>query len=203
MMGDEQSFINDFHLFLADNPALMHNHKTAFSKSTIDKDERRKRTLNKKRIKRNNKKRRRRMMTIKDFCMKHKACKEGYERAKHFKNMDDFLENSEDYADVIWACTRVMTKKERVQFSCWCFRQIWDLLKAERSKNVIIVGEKYVQGLATEEELDATANYANDAYNDAYDAANYAYHATYAEICAARKKQVEYLRNNFVFNWEG
>ena len=59
MMNNEQSFINDFHLFLDDNPAPMHNHKTVYSKSTISKDERRKRTLNKKRIKRNNKKIRR------------------------------------------------------------------------------------------------------------------------------------------------
>ena len=134
-------------------------------------------------------------MLIKDFCDKHKACKAGYARAKHFKNMDDFLENSEDYTDVIWACTRVMTKKEKVQFCCWCVRPMWDLLNDERSRNAIIVGEKYVQGLATDWELEVAAHAA--AYHTA--AAN----AHGIDANAARKKQVEYLKNNFVFNWEG
>jgi len=161
-------------------------------------------------------------MTIKDFCEKHKACKEGYERAKHFKNMDDFFANSADHDDVIWACTRIMTKKERVQFSCWCVRQVWDLLTDERSRNAIIVGERYVQGLATDKELyvaadcayvaiydaphDAAVGAAADAAYDAYEAAYAVSHYTADNVwtCIDTKtNQVEYLRNNFVFNWEG
>jgi len=134
-----------------------------------------------------------------------------------------------------------MTKKERVQFSCWCVRQVWDLLTDERSKNAIIIGEKYAQGFVSDDELNvaaaaaaAAATYAAyaaadaDAAYAAYTAAAYtaaaaaaaAYTAAAAAAAAAaadavavaaavadsaiiiRKKQVEYLKDNFVFNWE-
>ena len=200
-------------------------------------------------------------MTIKDFCDKHKACKAGYARARHFKNMDDFFANSTDHDDVIWACTRVMTKKEKVKFGCWCVRQIWDLLVDKRSRNAVIVGEKYAQGFVSDGELEdatyaaavacadaaddcaaaqasayacadaADADADNAAVCAAYDeavaavAAAHAAHeaafaaaqasayacadaadacaAAHADADAAKKKQVEYLKNNFVFNWEG
>jgi len=40
-------------------------------------------------------------------------------------------------------------------FACWCVRQIWHLLTDERSRNAVVVAEKYANGLATDDELAA------------------------------------------------
>ena len=48
-------------------------------------------------------------------------------------------------------------------FACWCVRQIWDSLIDERSKNALIVAEKYANGEATEDELAAARDAAWDA----------------------------------------
>ena len=45
-------------------------------------------------------------------------------------------------------------KTERL-FACWCVRQVWHLLKDERSRNAVEVAEKYANGLATVDELTA------------------------------------------------
>lgn len=52
-------------------------------------------------------------------------------------------------------------------FACWCVWQIWDLLEDERSKNVVIVSEKYANGEATQEELAAARDAAMDVARDA------------------------------------
>jgi len=52
-------------------------------------------------------------------------------------------------------------------FACWCVRQIWHLLADDRSKNAVIVAEKYANGEATESELAVTWNAARDAARDA------------------------------------
>ena len=159
-------------------------------------------------------------MNIRDFCKKYRACADGYIRNKNFENMQDFFENSEHYDDVIWATCQVLNEKDRIRFACWCVRQIWHLLKNERSKKVIEVAEAYCEGKATKEELmvaqDNARAAANTAANTAanaaaaYAAAYYAVYAAYAaadaarasgDINAARKEQVEYLRENFKPDW--
>ena len=173
-------------------------------------------------------------MRISDFCKKHGACKNGEIRASKFNDMDDFFMNSTEYTDVIWAIARkdVLTEKEMRLFACWCVRQIWHLLKDDRSKTAIIIAEKYAKGEATKNDLkvaaydadDAVAAVAYVAYDaaavvaDAYaaDAAAYATTDAYAAYAAyaaydaadddaadeAKKAQLKYLRENVKPNWE-
>jgi hypothetical protein len=57
-------------------------------------------------------------------------------------------------------------------FACWCIRQIWHLLTDERSRNAVVVAEKYANGLATQEELAAARDVVRDAVRAAaWDAA--------------------------------
>jgi hypothetical protein len=52
-------------------------------------------------------------------------------------------------------------------FACWCVRQIWHLLTDERSRNAVVVTEKYANGETTGEELAAARAAARDAAGDA------------------------------------
>jgi hypothetical protein len=113
------------------------------------------------------------MLTIEEFCDKHKACKEGRDWA---------LANCESMFDawgklppewLIWVATRrgVLTDKELRLFAVFCVRSVEHLLTDQRSKNAIEVAERFVNGDATDEELAA-------AWSDARDAA-------WAEACVA------------------
>jgi hypothetical protein len=127
------------------------------------------------------------MNEIQEFCDKHNACQEGKDWAlENCQTMDEVWRTAKpDW--LIWVATRkgVLADKELRLFACWCVRQIWDLPTDERSKNAIIVAEKFAKGEATEKELkaaaDAAATYAANAYA-AYAAATYAADAaaTYA-----------------------
>ena len=158
-------------------------------------------------------------MTIKDFCKKHHACKDGVDWAlENCETMNDVFDTAKpDW--LIWVATRsgVLSDKDLRLFACWCVRRVWHLLTDERSKNAVIVAEKYAVGEATKKELTvahaaaafaaySSAALANDAacaaaYSAAADAANAAASSAafaYAASSAAdtKKVQAKYLRDN-------
>jgi len=166
---------------------------------------------------------------------KHKLldCKE---HMLKYKNMNDFFANSTKYPYVLWAVLRknVLTEKESITFACWCIRQewVWDLLEDERSKNVVVMAEKYVEGAITKKELTPVITTAKIRVDEVYDIfksslliAPYKLYAITATACiikqlhymadatalatnssseadAFHKVQVEYLREHFTPNFE-
>lgn len=87
-------------------------------------------------------------------------------------------------------------------YACWCVRntplsdgrKVWDLLMDDRSKNVVIVSEKYANGEATDEELAAAGAAAWDAW-DAWAAA--AAWSAWDAWDAAEDAQANQLREMF------
>ena len=94
---------------------------------------------------------------IADFCNTHNACSDGRDWAlDSCESMHDvWLTARPDW--LIWVATRpeVLSDRDLRLFACWCARQVWHLLKDDRSKNAVIVAEKYAVGEATAEELKA------------------------------------------------
>jgi len=85
----------------------------------------------------------------------------------------------------VWMATRpgVLDHKTLVRFAVFCARQIWDKLKDERSKNAILIIEKWLAGEATLAEVKVAA-YAAYAAAGAADAARAAYAADAAAYAA-------------------
>jgi hypothetical protein len=52
-------------------------------------------------------------------------------------------------------------------FACWCARQVWDLLRDERSQHAVNVAERFAAGQATSQELASVEAVAADAYMEA------------------------------------
>jgi hypothetical protein len=137
-------------------------------------------------------------MKTKDFLKQHSACTGGAKWA---------LSISEDMADVwdamieqgkyewlVWTATRPGVFSDSILRKLVCRfiretpiadgRKIWDLLTDERSRKAVEVAERYAEGKATYEELEAAFVAANAAYDAAeaaaYDAAAAAYDAARA-----------------------
>ena len=76
--------------------------------------------------------------------------------------------NSNGLDDALW-CLRAVEGRDREirHYMVWCARQVQHLMTDPRSINALDVAEKFADGLATQEELDAALAAANDAANDA------------------------------------
>ncbi len=73
--------------------------------------------------------------------------------------------------DRTWALIHLLPAKKQRLFACWCVRQVWHLLTDERSRNAVVVAERYARGEATDKELAAARDAAWDAAWDAAGAA--------------------------------
>jgi hypothetical protein len=75
---------------------------------------------------------------------------------------------------MIWLLQRMPYDDPRVfrLFACWCVRNtpigggrtVWDLLTDERSRNAVVVAERFADGKATRNDLEAAHQAAGDAY---------------------------------------
>ena len=145
-------------------------------------------------------------MKTKEFLKQHGACKDGAKWA---------MSIGEEMADVwnamieqgkhdwlIWTATRPEVFPDTVlrKLACRFVREtplhdgrtVWDLLTDERSRRAVEVAERYADGKATAQELDAAyaaAFAAADAADAAYAAAARAaaYDAAYAAACNAAR----------------
>jgi hypothetical protein len=123
-------------------------------------------------------------LTITEFCDRHRACHGGREWAMSTScstmvelwQLDDMRPEWR-----VWIATQrgVLDDKTLRLFSCWCARQVWNLLTDERSRHAVEVAERYAEGKATKAELAAARAAARDAAGAAIDAAGAAWAATW------------------------
>ena len=129
-----------------------------------------------------------REFTPEDAGLKH------YLRFKHSESIDllSILE-SNGLDDTLWAFRCVKDKDREIRlYTVWCARQVEHFMTDERSKNAILVAEKYANGGASDEELEeardaayaAASDAASDAASAASDAASDAYAASDAAYAA-------------------
>jgi hypothetical protein len=133
-------------------------------------------------------------MTIKKFCDKFNACRDGrdWALATGCATMAELWER-EDLRPIwrLWIATRegVFSDRALKLFACWCARQVWHLLTDERSRHAVEVSEKFAVGDATAEEMAAARDAARDAAyaasDAAYAASDAAWDAAYAAYAAS------------------
>ena len=114
-----------------------------------------------------------RLLTWSDFDH-HSPCYSPQQQYGYFKGtiLDILKDERIPDNDKIWAATRqgILDDKTLRLFACKCVREVWHLLTDERLKNAVEVAERYANGQATDEELDA-ARYASAAASAASEAA--------------------------------
>jgi hypothetical protein len=133
----------------------------------------------------------------------HNPCTEGWSTLlKHLDKTEaddeplSFLTilESNGLADALWCCRSAPEyDKEWRLFAVWCGRQVLHLMTDERSVDALDVAERYANGLATKEELDAAWTAADaavraadaDIYAVAASAAYYAARAASADAYSA------------------
>jgi hypothetical protein len=149
------------------------------------------------------------LLTIKEFCDKHKACKEGRDWA--LANCESMIDAWDKLPPkwLVWVATRpgVLTDKELRLFAVHCARSVEHLLTDQRSKDAIAVAERFANGEATDDELEAAreaawaaawaAADAESAWAAAWAAARGAWESAWAAAwAAARAAQADWLRAN-------
>ena len=152
------------------------------------------------------------MMTITEFCDRHRACPDG--RAWALANCRDTQEAWDTARPewLIWIATRpgVLDDRTLRKFAAWSARQVQRLMTDPRSTHALDVAERHADGIATDEELAAARDAAGDAVRaaagDAARAAAWAaaWDAAWAAAGdAAGDAQAAWLRENATPNWEG
>ena len=171
------------------------------------------------------------MMTITEFCDRHRACSDGREWAlANCKTMQEAWDTARpDW--LIWIATRpgVLDDRTLRKFAVWSPRQVQHLMTDPMSTHALDVAERHAEGLATDEELAAARDAAVDAEEAAarcaaqaaarcaaqaaarcaaQDAAGASARAAAraaardAAWAAARDAQAAWLRANATPNWE-
>lgn len=134
------------------------------------------------------------MKTTLNAIRAHNPCPGGWEKLlKHLgktKADDEPLSiatilDSNGLNDALW-CLRAVEghDKEIRLFAVWCARQVQHLMKDQRSIDALDVAERYANGEATQDELNAAWNAAWSAHEDAWATRAAAWSAT--EEAAAR-----------------
>jgi hypothetical protein len=97
------------------------------------------------------------MKTVSEWLLNHNACYAEYRWAmENCKTMTEVWNTAKPEL-LIWVATRpgVLDDITLRRYACFCARQVWDLLTDERSKNAIIVAERFCDGKVTKKELEA------------------------------------------------
>ena len=114
------------------------------------------------------------MISVAEFCDRHGACKDGRDWA--LANCDSMLAAWQTLKSdwLVWVATRpgVLTDRELRLFLVFCARQVEHLLADQRSRDAILVAEKFANGEVTTAALDAARDAARVAANAASDAAS-------------------------------
>mgnify|MGYP006289954029 CR=1 FL=1 len=158
-------------------------------------------------------------MTIDEFCERHRACQDGRDWAlSNCETMDEVWRDARPEW-LIWVAMRngVLTDRELRLFAVWAASQSKHLMTDLRSLTALKVSERYANGDATKEELNAACDAASCAARaalrvadnlasyaacaaaryTAYPAASdAAWHVCHAARDAARDAQAQWLRDN-------
>jgi hypothetical protein len=113
-------------------------------------------------------------MTPREFCEMHDACSEGARFALSKQTMAQVWDECPRVDWLIWIMMRLGQEPDRKAlrlFACWAVREtpitkgrkVWDLLTDERSRNAVIVAERFANGEATSDDLAAARAAAWDA----------------------------------------
>jgi hypothetical protein len=160
-----------------------------------------------------------------DFCLLHRACSEGVQFATNYATMVEVWDNCPRADWLLWILKRTDKgpgQKALLLFACWCVRntpladgrKVWDLLTNERSRNAVVVTEKFAVGAATPQELRAArsdaataagdaAAYAGDAYATAAAAAYADAYAAYAADAVAYAAAAAYVAADAAYAADG
>ena len=106
------------------------------------------------------------LLTPAQFCEKFNACHDGKDFAIKYDTMREVWEACASPSWLLWICSVAKIPLEAKMcrlFACWCARntpiadgrKTWELLTDERSKNAVLVAERFANGEVTGQELAA------------------------------------------------